>query len=46
MIVEYIHNHQSEFWIIFGFTLLVLEVVTGLTTGVFTFRVNIIHHNR
>ena len=37
MIVEYIHNHQSEFWIIFGFTLLVLEVVTGLTTGVLLF---------
>lgn len=37
MIIEYIHNHQSEFWIIFGFTLLVLEVVTGLTTGVLLF---------
>ena len=37
MIVEYIHSHQSEFWIIFGFTLLVLEVVTGLTTGVLLF---------
>ncbi|MFW2373808.1 MAG: NfeD family protein [Gammaproteobacteria bacterium] len=37
MIVEYIHNHQAEFWIIFGFTLLVLEVVTGFTTGVFLF---------
>ena len=37
MIIEYIHNHQPEFWIIFGFTLLVLEVVTGLTTGVLLF---------
>ena len=37
MIVEYIHSHQPEFWIIFGFTLLVLEVVTGLTTGVLLF---------
>jgi len=37
MIVEYIHNHQAEFWIVFGFTLLVLEVVTGFTTGVLLF---------
>lgn len=37
MIIEYIHNHQSEFWIILGFTLLVLEVVTGFTTGVLLF---------
>lgn len=37
MIVDYIHHHQSEFWIILGFTLLVLEVVTGLTTGVLLF---------
>lgn len=37
MIIEYIHNHQAEFWIVFGFTLLVLEVVTGFTTGVLLF---------
>lgn len=37
MIVDYINAHQSEFWILAGFVLLVLEVVTGLTTGLFLF---------
>lgn len=37
MIVDYIVNHQAEFWIIMGFVLLGLEVVTGFTLGVFMF---------
>ncbi len=37
MIADYINTHHAEFWIIVGFTLLVLEVVTGLTTGILLF---------
>lgn len=37
MITDYIINHQAEFWLIFGFVMLVLEVVTGFTIGVFLF---------
>lgn len=37
MIADYIVNHQAEFWIIIGFALLALEVVTGFTVGVFLF---------
>ena len=37
MIADYIANHQAEFWIIAGFVLLALEVVTGFTVGVFLF---------
>jgi hypothetical protein len=37
MITEYILNHQTECWFIFGFLMLALEVVTGLTTGIFLF---------
>lgn len=37
MIADYIVNHQAEFWIITGFVLLALEVVTGFTVGVFLF---------
>lgn len=37
MIAEYIVSHQAEFWLLFGFTMLVIEVVTGFTTGVFLF---------
>ena len=37
MIAAYIHNHQAEFWIFLGFALLVIEVVTGLTTGILLF---------
>jgi membrane protein implicated in regulation of membrane protease activity len=37
MIAEYINNHQAEFWIFLGFGLLVIEVLTGLTTGVLLF---------
>lgn len=37
MIVDYIANHQGEFWLIFGFTMLAIEVVTGFTVGIFLF---------
>ncbi|MCW8928620.1 MAG: NfeD family protein [Gammaproteobacteria bacterium] len=37
MIADYIVSHQAEFWLVFGFTMLVIEVVTGFTTGVFLF---------
>jgi inner membrane protein len=37
MIHEYIVNHQAEFWVLLGFLLLVIEVATGLVSGVFLF---------
>ncbi len=37
MIVDYIVAHQAEFWLVFGFALLALEVITGFTVGVFLF---------
>ena len=37
MIADYIVSHQAEFWLVLGFTMLVIEVVTGFTTGVFLF---------
>ncbi|MFK5913647.1 MAG: NfeD family protein [Woeseiaceae bacterium] len=37
MIADYIVAHQSEFWLVFGFALLALEVLTGFTMGVFLF---------
>lgn len=37
MIADYIVNHQAQFWLLFGFAMLVVEVVTGFTTGVFLF---------
>lgn len=37
MIVDYIVSHQAEFWLVLGFALLAIEVVTGFTTGVFLF---------
>lgn len=37
MIADYIVSHQSEFWLVFGFIMLSIEVVTGFTTGVFLF---------
>lgn len=37
MIADYIVSHQAEFWLLFGFAMLVIEVVTGFTTGVFLF---------
>ena len=37
MIADYIVSHQAEFWLVFGFAMLAIEVVTGFTTGVFLF---------
>ncbi len=37
MITDYIVNHQAEFWLMLGFAMLAIEVVTGFTTGVFLF---------
>ena len=37
MIADYIVSHQAEFWLMFGFSMLAIEVVTGFTTGVFLF---------
>ncbi len=37
MIVDYIVSHQAEFWLMFGFAMLAIEVLTGFTTGVFLF---------
>ena len=37
MVIDYIAGHQSEFWVVLGFALLTVEVVTGFTTGVFLF---------
>lgn len=37
MIVDYIVAHQAEFWLVVGFALLALEVITGFTVGVFLF---------
>lgn len=37
MITDYIVSHQAEFWLLLGFAMLAIEVVTGFTTGVFLF---------
>jgi len=37
MIADYIANHQSEFWLVFGFIMLAIEVATGFVTGIFLF---------
>ena len=37
MIAEYINTHQAEFWILLGFSMLVIEVSTGLVTGLLLF---------
>ena len=37
MIIDYIVSHQGEFWLVCGFIMLTLEVITGFTTGVFLF---------
>lgn len=37
MITEYVVNHQIEFWLVCGFVMLSLEVITGFTTGIFLF---------
>ena len=37
MVIDYIVDHQPEFWLMFGFVMLGIEVVTGFSTGVFLF---------
>ena len=37
MIADYIVNHQAEFWLIVGFLMLAIEMLTGFTIGVFLF---------
>ena len=37
MIVDYIVSHQAEFWLMVGFAMLAIEVLTGFTIGVFLF---------
>lgn len=37
MVLDYIVGHQPNFWLMFGFVMLAIEVVTGFTTGVFLF---------
>ena len=37
MVVDYIVSHQAEVWLLMGFSLLAIEVLTGFTTGVFLF---------
>ncbi len=37
MIVDYIANHHAEFWLVVGFIMLAIEVITGFTTGIFLF---------
>lgn len=37
MLVEYINNHQAEFWIVIGFILLAIELSLGVVTGVLLF---------
>ncbi|MCF8056634.1 MAG: hypothetical protein K9K37_08345 [Desulfocapsa sp.] len=37
MVLDYIVGHQPDFWLVFGFVMLAIEVVTGFTTGVFLF---------
>lgn len=37
MITDYIITHQAEFWLLVGFILLAIEIITGFTVGVFLF---------
>ncbi len=37
MLSDYVVNHQSEFWLVFGFLMLAVEVITGFSAGVFLF---------
>ena len=39
MVIDYVVSHQSEFWLVFGFAMLAIEVVTGFSTVFFCFRV-------
>ncbi len=38
MLIEYINQHQGEFWIAVGFAILILEgILLGLATGILLF---------
>lgn len=37
MIFDYVVSHQAEFWLVCGFIMLTIEVITGFTTGFFLF---------
>ena len=37
MIFDYIATHQAEFWLVSGFVLLALEILSGFAAGVFMF---------
>lgn len=37
MLIDYIANHQAEFWLVLGFILLAIEVITGFSSGIFLF---------
>lgn len=37
MIADYIVSHQTEFWLVFGFVLLAIEVLTGFAFVIFLF---------
>ncbi len=37
MLIEYINDHQAQFWFALGFVLLSIEVATGMVTGILLF---------
>ena len=37
MVIDYIVDHQTEFWLVFGLVMLAIEVITGFVTAVFLF---------
>jgi len=37
MVIDYILSHQLEFWLVFGFAMLSIEIVTGFSSGIFLF---------
>jgi len=37
MVIDYIVEHQTEFWLVFGLVMLAIEVLNGFATAVFLF---------
>ena len=37
MVIDYIVEHQTEFWLVFGLVMLAIEVLNGFVTAVFLF---------
>lgn len=37
MIADYVVSHQAEFWLVLGFVMLIIEVFSGFSAGVFLF---------